>query len=520
MKINHARIAKNTAYLYVRMAINMIIGLYTSRLAVNLLGDAAYGVYGAIMALSVFICFVPASVSTTADRFISYGIGEGDKIKLKKTFANILSLYVSFSLLSFFFAISAGAWFLRYKIVIPSELTAFAPTVFCLCLLSFLFQIIGNPFLILINSHEKMDVSAVINVGENVIKLILLVLMAKTFSNYSGLIVLYSFMLALISFLGMSASMLYSYRNFEETSFIPSFNKEVILPMLKFYFSDFYNVAASNSFGKGRELLQNIYFGPLSNTAAVLAGQVNSGINGISSAILNALRPPLIKSYASGQTAETNVLVIFGSEIASLLMLLILVPMLFEAEFIIYLWLGRISIYVCVFLRLFIIAALLENIFYTLWQSIIATGKIKQQSILEGSLSFLSLAVIWIGYIAGMPVWICYVIPIFKSFICGANMILLAKRNMPGFSHVVFIKKCIVKTLLYFTAMALPASAAFCFISVYLPDTFAYKNVIRFFWVCLSTSAVWLFIIFRYAFNEEIRNEILSRAKRFFAIMP
>lgn len=515
MKSNHARIAKNTAYLYIRMSVNMIIGLYTSRLAVNLLGDSAYGVYGAVMALSVFICFVPASVFTTADRFVSYGIGEGNKTKLKKTFSNVLFMYAFFSVLSILAALSAGIWFLNHKIVIPAALTVSAPYVFILCLMSFLFQVAGTPFSILINSHEKMDVIAAINIGENIIKLILLVLMAKTLHESAGLIVLYSSMLALISFLGMSAAMIYSYRNFEETSFIPCCDKKILVPMLRFYFSDFYNMAAANALGKGRELLQNIYFGPLANTAAVLAGQVNTGINGISSAILNALRPPLIKSYAARQSEETNFLIVFGSELTALLMLAILVPMLFEAEFVIKLWLGRVPLYVCVFLRLIIINALADNIFYTLWQSIIATGKIKQQSILEGSLSFLSLAAIWLGYIAGLPVWICYAVPLLKSFICGANMIFLAKRNIPDFDHIIFIKNCIGKTVLYSAAMSLPALFVFYSISVYMPDTYAYKNVIRFFSVCLATSSAWLCIIAVYAFNKDIRTAVLNRVKSF-----
>ncbi|MBO4556730.1 MAG: hypothetical protein J5706_08210 [Elusimicrobiales bacterium] len=517
MKINHARIAKNTAYLYARMAVNMIIGLYTSRLSVNMLGDAAYGVYGAIMALSVFVCFVPASVFTTADRFVSYSIGAGDKSQLKKTFSNVLFMYVSFSVLAVLAAISAGVWFLHYKIVVPQELSSFAPAVFCLCLLSFLFQVIGTPFSILINSHEKMDVIAAINIGENILKLALLLLMSKTLHSASNLIVVYSFMLALISFCGMSAAMLYSRKNFEETSFIPGFDKKMLVPMLKFYFSDFYNVSASNALGKGRELLQNIYFGPLANTAAVLAGQVNAGINGISSAILNALRPPLIKSYAAKQTEETNFLVVFGSELAALLMLLILVPMLFEAEFVIRLWLGRVPMYVCVFLRLIIINALLDNIFYALWQSIVAAGKIKQQSVLDGSLSFLSLAAIWAGYIAGLPAWICYAVPIVKSFICGTNMIFLAKRHISNFDCNVFIKKCVGRPFLYFAAMSLPGMIVFYLTSCCLSDTFAYKGIVRFVSVCSATTLAWAAIIAFYAFNREIRAEILKRIKRVFA---
>ena len=45
---NSKRIAKNTLALYFRMFLLMAIGLYTSRVVLNALGETDFGIYGAV----------------------------------------------------------------------------------------------------------------------------------------------------------------------------------------------------------------------------------------------------------------------------------------------------------------------------------------------------------------------------------------------------------------------------------------------------------------------------------------
>ena len=42
---NNKRILKNTLFLYVRMLITLVVGLYTSRVVLNTLGVENYGIY-------------------------------------------------------------------------------------------------------------------------------------------------------------------------------------------------------------------------------------------------------------------------------------------------------------------------------------------------------------------------------------------------------------------------------------------------------------------------------------------
>ena len=45
---NGRRIAKNTMMLYVRMFVLMLVGLYTSRVVLNALGETDYGIYSVV----------------------------------------------------------------------------------------------------------------------------------------------------------------------------------------------------------------------------------------------------------------------------------------------------------------------------------------------------------------------------------------------------------------------------------------------------------------------------------------
>ena len=45
---NSKRVAKNTVLLYFRMFVTMLVGLYTSRVILNALGQDDFGIYGAV----------------------------------------------------------------------------------------------------------------------------------------------------------------------------------------------------------------------------------------------------------------------------------------------------------------------------------------------------------------------------------------------------------------------------------------------------------------------------------------
>ena len=73
--VNNKRIAKNTLYLYMRMLLSLIVQLYTSTDILNALGISDYGIYNVVGGVVTMFSFMSGTMSTAAQRFMSYAIG-------------------------------------------------------------------------------------------------------------------------------------------------------------------------------------------------------------------------------------------------------------------------------------------------------------------------------------------------------------------------------------------------------------------------------------------------------------
>ncbi len=76
---NNKRIAKNTAFLYLRQLIIMVVAIYTSRVMLDVLGASDYGIYNVVGGIVAMMSFLNGSMSSGTSRFITYELGRGDK---------------------------------------------------------------------------------------------------------------------------------------------------------------------------------------------------------------------------------------------------------------------------------------------------------------------------------------------------------------------------------------------------------------------------------------------------------
>ena len=77
------RIAKNTIALYIRTLITMAVGLYTSRVVLNVLGVEDYGVYNVVGGVVSMFSIVTASLSQSISRYLTFELGKGNQNKLR-----------------------------------------------------------------------------------------------------------------------------------------------------------------------------------------------------------------------------------------------------------------------------------------------------------------------------------------------------------------------------------------------------------------------------------------------------
>ena len=80
MSDNNKRIAKNTAFLYIRMLFVLFVALYTSRVVLNTLGVEDFGVYNVVAGFVTLFGFFNATLSSSMQRFYNYeGINDQRK---------------------------------------------------------------------------------------------------------------------------------------------------------------------------------------------------------------------------------------------------------------------------------------------------------------------------------------------------------------------------------------------------------------------------------------------------------
>lgn len=109
------RIAKNTLLLYVRILLTMVIGLYTSRVVLAELGISDYGLYSVVGGIVTMFTFINGSLNAGTQRFLTFELGRGDIVQLKKLFSTAIVIYTFLAMIILFLAETIGLWFLLNK---------------------------------------------------------------------------------------------------------------------------------------------------------------------------------------------------------------------------------------------------------------------------------------------------------------------------------------------------------------------------------------------------------------------
>ena len=117
---NNKRIAKNTLFLYFRSFLMLAIGLYTSRVVLQVLGVEDYGIYNVVGGVVAMFSILYSTMSSASQRFITYALGEKDYDKLRRTFQTSVTLHVILGVVAALLIEILGIWLLynqlNYKI--------------------------------------------------------------------------------------------------------------------------------------------------------------------------------------------------------------------------------------------------------------------------------------------------------------------------------------------------------------------------------------------------------------------
>ena len=436
-QVNNRRIAKNAVMLYVRMFISMIVGFYTSRVVLDVLGVEDYGIYGVVGSVVLMWGFLNASMSGATSRFLTYELGRGDAKRLSQTFSSALIVHMLIALVVFVLAETVGLWFLYNKLVIPEGRMTAAFWVYQLSIVSTMVGITQVPYSATIISHEKMDIYAYVEIVNVVFKLLIVYLL--TIGNFDKLI-LYA---VLVFTVNMMIAMFYRYycvRNYKETRFHWMWKKSILKPLISFSGWDLYGNGCVAIRQQGVNFLINMFFGVVYNAASSVASTVTGLIMGLVNNITLAYRPVIIKQYAQNEYDKMQTLMNNAAKVMLMLFGCLMVPCFLELPYLFSLWLVEVPPYAVVFCRLMLIStfAILVNGIVNI--AIHATGQIKQLSFISGTTYLISIIVIYILYRMGMEVEMAYVVGIICGVVVFLTNVAILKMRIREFKVWPFLR--------------------------------------------------------------------------------
>ena len=289
------RIAANTAILYVRMIITLLITLYSSRIILQALGVEDFGLYNVVGGVVALLSFLRTSLTSATQRFISYEIGRNDSEQLKKIFSLSVSTHIFISLIIFVIAETLGLWFLNTHIQIPDGRENAANYVYQFSVISLCVSVITIPYNADVISHERMSYYAIVTILEAILKLAFAY--ALFFFGFDKLI-LYGGLMMVVNIVDFLLYYAYCRKLFFETKYKFFFDRQLFLKI--FSFSGWTIVGQLSVVGanQGTSILINMFHSIVANAAIGISQQVNNAIASLTANFQTAFQPQLTKSYA------------------------------------------------------------------------------------------------------------------------------------------------------------------------------------------------------------------------------
>lgn len=385
---NNKRIAKNTLMLYCRTLLVMLVTLYTSRVVLRVLGVEDYGIYNVVGGIVVMFSFITSTLSSASQRYIAYEIPRNNEKRLKETFSLIMLSYGIVALITFFLTEILGVWFLNKYMNIPESRMFAANCVLQTAIVSFILNIFTAPYMAVFIAHERMNVYAYISIVDAFLKLIIAYLLQIVFFDS---LIAYSLLTLICTLLITLIYRYYCKRHYPESRYSFFYDKERLKNIISYTWWSMFGPIANVIRGQGVNILLNLFFGPSINAARAIAYQVNSAINTYSSNFYTALRPQIVKSNSIGDVDRMKSLIISSSRLSFCLLLLISMPVYFNVERLLNIWLVNYPDYSVIFIKIILISSLLEVFNNPLVAGLIATGNIKAHQLIIGLIYILNL---------------------------------------------------------------------------------------------------------------------------------
>lgn len=390
---NNKRIVKNTLFMYIRMLVQLCVAFYTTRIVFNVLGTDNYGIYSVVGGVIVFFSFLNNGLTSATKRYITTEIAKGTVESGQHVFNVCVIAHIIISAIVLVFAETIGVWAINHLLNIPPDRMEPANWVFQLSIFATVVGIMQSPFDATIVAYERMNIYAYFSILDVVFKLLIVFALSAI---HGDKLIIYAWLVFAVGVVMILINRIYCYRQFDICKWKYQKDPALLKDIFKFMSWSLMGQLSLIGTNEGVTMLINVYFNVAVNAAMGVSNQIINNVNKFVSNFQVAFNPQIIKSYANKEYDYLRTLIIRSSKLSSYLVIIFLVPLLFETPNVLSVWLGNYPQYSVEFCLLTFVAIFLEAIGAPLWMLQYAQTNIKQYQIVISGVYGLAFPACWI----------------------------------------------------------------------------------------------------------------------------
>ena len=456
---NSQRVIVNTIAQYTRTIINVCLSLYSTRLILSVLGQSDYGIYSVVAGVVAMLSFVTNALVITTQRYLSFHHGKKDINQVRLVFGNSWLLHLFLGILVVIVLGALGPWITQNFLNIEDVRRDAAMFVYFAAVLMLFLSFITAPVRALFVARENIVYTSVVDVLDGVFRLLIAILLSKITYDH---LVSYSGLLICISIFNLLAFVIYAAIKFPEFHLpkLQELDKQYIKGLSNFAGWTIYSTGCVIARNQGISVVLNLFYGTIMNSAYGIAMQVSGAVQFVSTSIVNAMNPQIMKAEGAGERNKMIKLCEYESKYSFLLLAMVVIPLIAEMETILHVWLGEVPVHAVMFCRFILIAALCDQISIGWTSANQAIGKIRTYSIIFYTLKLLVVLIAWWCLQEGLP--IISVMWVYVSIeLIGSIVRLPLMKHIANIPIIPFIKNVVIRVI-----GPLAVMATICYISV------------------------------------------------------
>jgi O-antigen/teichoic acid export membrane protein len=384
----------NTAALYLKTGLTVVLSLLASRWTLEALGATDLGIVAVIGGVTGFLTILVSAMSSTSQRFLSHAIGTRDARLLGESFKACIVIQLCGGVVVLLLGEIIGGYLVRNILQLPDAARDIALLVLRLNLLVTALSIVALPFSAMFIARQKIAVLAALDVAGAVAAC---TLAASLHLFLEERLFFYATLTAIIGVTFVLTQIALALALFKELG--PALRVKYSLNHLRVQlgFSAWTLMGALGSActRKGSPILLNLFFGTQVNAAYLVAEQAANHASTLSSNLSRSAHPEIVAMEGRTQRELAIELSVATTRYASLLTLLWLVPLAFNIESALELWLHQPPPLTAGFALLLFAVVLFDNLssgYPILIQSI---GRIARYQMVVGGVMVMALPMAW-----------------------------------------------------------------------------------------------------------------------------